>query len=639
MAEEDLFASLGGSLMRDLLADLQVDEGGDDAGWLSLEQLEQELANLDDTPSFLPMVPETGPVTTTAAGLVVTQQQKTLATTAAWGSSSLPSTQSSAPTTNPAQDAWSLSLEKFTASALEADFLQADSARKQQRQKEQPPSAAGPPPGLDFSQAEEYNVTETASIVRPPGLASDNNQRMLQEAATRLTEASTARPPIPARAPPSTPHNSISFARMERPGPVTPQNSISITPTPPPSAMPTPIVTKNLQRSEQAGPVSPMMPPGTSHQQVPLMASPTPPFGPPVQVPIAVPLPQSGPAWQTPPPPPTLVRPGMHPTATAPVLYCNPHPQAPPIPAAQLSSKYMSARDISYVVHGILRPVLAAGVAESDYDIQYLLRRGGAGTNVQTPSKADPVDGKSQDRQEKTSEWSKKQHVLGHVAKTNVARPRALIAQPVKTDEEEAGKENMEHKARAALWKARIYCDQAHLAFMQVVEIWKAATPGGVPPSLQPHLIKLMKCLGITHNEAYEADPKSLQLLLKLTKGRVLLSRVLEQALLPSKAVFALLPVTLTILYESKPDETDDRLFAALARVVQTIPALPLSGSILPSIKAAQTHNPAALSTTCRIQAVHALLQRGNQAASEDPSRQDEWKQAENDFMESMSGL
>ena len=52
--EDDLFASLGGSLMRDLLADLQGDDddddpngGGSTAGWLNLEQLEQELNSMN----------------------------------------------------------------------------------------------------------------------------------------------------------------------------------------------------------------------------------------------------------------------------------------------------------------------------------------------------------------------------------------------------------------------------------------------------------------------------------------------------------------------------------------------------------------------------------------------------------------
>jgi hypothetical protein len=35
------------SLMKDLLADVQVDDGDTGAGWLSLEQLEQELTHLD----------------------------------------------------------------------------------------------------------------------------------------------------------------------------------------------------------------------------------------------------------------------------------------------------------------------------------------------------------------------------------------------------------------------------------------------------------------------------------------------------------------------------------------------------------------------------------------------------------------
>ena len=56
--EDDLFA-LGGSLMKDLLADLNDDA---DASFLSLEQLEKELAHLDSKPyGSLPTVTEETP--------------------------------------------------------------------------------------------------------------------------------------------------------------------------------------------------------------------------------------------------------------------------------------------------------------------------------------------------------------------------------------------------------------------------------------------------------------------------------------------------------------------------------------------------------------------------------------------------
>jgi hypothetical protein len=85
--------------------------------------------------------------------------------------------------------------------------------------------------------------------------------------------------------------------------------------------------------------------------------------------------------------------------------------------------------------------------------------------------------------------------------------------------------------------------------------------PGGGAPSaaVQPHLLKLTNCLGVsvrtaaavapaahqeeeeeisssarnTNNHKYAVDPAVLQLLLKLPKGKVLLARVLELALLP----------------------------------------------------------------------------------------------------------
>ena len=47
----------------------------------------------------------------------------------------------------------------------------------------------------------------------------------------------------------------------------------------------------------------------------------------------------------------------------------------------------------------------------------------------------------------------------------------------------------------------------------------------------------------------YVQDSAALQLLLKLHKGKVLVARVLEQALLPPNAVQVLLPAILQVLY------------------------------------------------------------------------------------------
>ena len=208
--------------------------------------------------------------------------------------------------------------------------------------------------------------------------------------------------------------------------------------------------------------------------------------------------------------------------------------------------------------------------------------------------------------------------MLGRTAKLNVARPRALISQPVKA-ESEAGnsKENTDQRQRQALWKGRIYCDQAYQAYLKVVETW---------------------------------------LLLKLPKGRILLACVLEQALLPPAAVDSILPALLSAIYalpfpplpypnsvDVDVDATsanalmvDNHLFVAMGRVLYTLPDLPGS-EILQCLDVAQEYSTVSLQSKARMAAVHAVLQRGTQLASSDDEFTPEWKTREDAFMKVLS--
>ena len=66
--DDEYFGTLGGSLMKDLLADLQVD----DNDW-SLEQLEKELESYEKEPSILQQQPLPS---LNAASLVVSHSQQ-----------------------------------------------------------------------------------------------------------------------------------------------------------------------------------------------------------------------------------------------------------------------------------------------------------------------------------------------------------------------------------------------------------------------------------------------------------------------------------------------------------------------------------------------------------------------------------
>jgi hypothetical protein len=153
---DEYFGTLGGSLMKDLLAGLQVD----DNDW-SIEQLEKELDSYENQPSlFQQPLPSLN-----AASVVVSHSQQR-------SSSILPmlsQVNTTAPLPPPGigssntADAWSLSLQNFTSLSLQADFLAADSARKQTR-----PS---PPPGMAaLVGAEDYDIQEKQVVAPPPGL-------------------------------------------------------------------------------------------------------------------------------------------------------------------------------------------------------------------------------------------------------------------------------------------------------------------------------------------------------------------------------------------------------------------------------------------------------------------------------------
>ena len=127
---------------------------------------------------------------------------------------------------------------------------------------------------------------------------------------------------------------------------------------------------------------------------------------------------------------------------------------------------------------------------------------------------------------------------------------------------------------------------------------------------------------------SYFVDEMALSLLLKLPKGQTLLARILEQALLPPKAVQALLPVALSVAIHSPLDEV--RLFRSFATVITTLPNMDQT-CLLESVKAVQHTD--ALSSTSRMECIHALLQRGHVLSTQDASFAPEWERTEQEFM------
>jgi hypothetical protein len=270
------------------------------------------------------------------------------------------------------------------------------------------------------------------------------------------------------------------------------------------------------------------------------------------------------------------------------------------------------------------------------------------GTGARRNQKPDRLEQELQARAKKAQEWSEKHKTLGVTAKSNVTRPRALIAvsAPIRSGTDDAADEDDKIKQRATLWKARIYCDQGYQAYLSVISAWKTQSA-----SAQPHLAKLFKCLGMSVQTTVEGEtashkyavenPAALALLLKLSKGKVLLARIFENGVLPIAAVQAILPTALDMLCAVEPssgeDSADSRVFVAASTVYQTLPQIS-NQCILDSVAAILRHHSAALSSTARMQCTHALLQRGSNNASLDPAFADVWNKTEEEFMNILSG-
>jgi hypothetical protein len=655
---DEYFGTLGGSLMKDLLADLQVD----DNDW-SLEQLEKELASLDQhEPAVAGLQQQSFPSFDAASLVVDAQGVSSLFPTSNGTAAAVPPPGMGGVDVGGGADAWSLSLQNFTSLSLQDDFLAADSAKKQNQSRPPPP-----PPGMALDEAEDYDIKEKPVIAPPPGL-------MGSGPATTAPPLAQNEPEVPAAQRfPKTPQNSVNIgaatqdtsairdAILAAVRPLAEKNEMQVAPSnfgPQMDSFAVP--PQGLGGPQPQGLVSPPL--GmpfmglASHGMVPMgvpQAMPVP--GMPMQTPphavvvVGAAVPSGGPAWHTPHHSAPLPQQRSLPAK----VFCNPLPAAPPIPATALETPYMSGRDIAYVVHSILKPVLAETVTEDDYFIQYLKRRmGGPQANPVTPKKPRDITSEMSSREIKSKEWASEKSTLGHVTKSNVARPRALIATPQTAPSEQ---DNEHQKQRANLWKARVYCDQAYQAFQKVVDIWRAANPGGgIPPQVQIHLAKLMKCMGIVRDnekKVYTVDTEALKLLAKLGKGRALISRVLEQALLPPNAVQAFLPVVLSVAIplsntvkiadsSSQPieDVTVDRLFRAMTGIILKLNVS--SDTLVKCLEAVQSHGKSSISSPPRMECVHALLQKGAMVVGQE---QDEavkaaWSTTESQFMAILQG-
>jgi hypothetical protein len=679
--------------MKSLWADLQVENDDDDDDMqFSLEQLERELAHLDDADYTIPNTSSPSfpsPFPVSAAGIIVSEQQQIAATTLTFHSPEIESKM-------PPGDAWQQSLEKFTALALEQEFLAADSARKSTASKQGPPGFLQP---CNLIDADDYNINESIPVVPPglnvpPGLTSGRQMKLSATLSSTRNTLQEDAPPLILSGNLKTPNNSMAIItnsdettegkRHSTSSTFTPFNSIAMLPNDdedeihqqkvvvnlkkslplddvPPrelNVLKTPVKTDVTLTIQSIAPVgawtSPplsivqpqdmvvapqdipvplfdnvknLSPQGLPMPQMPgIMANVA--LHPPI-IPIGFPMPGLLPpmtSWQ-----------GAKPSLQKANVYCSVHPLAPPIPAAALESTMMQSRDIAYVIHAMLKPVLLAGSSPHDYDIQFLQRRVGQPTPVKKAQQGiDALENEKKGRCEKTMLFMKEKHTLGHITKSDVMRPRALLSVSVKRLTEDDAQE-----ARASLWKARLYIDQGQEAATTLRQLWQSSLPGTIPKQIQTQLMKLFRVLGITFKaDMYSMDSEkdSLYIVLKLSKGKSFVARLLEHALLPPKAVQVLIPAiwkNVLLADTGRTSEsisenpTDARLFLAIANVFTNLPQWNPE-ALITCLEVAK--HPQNLSSTPRMECLYGLLRRGN-AMQDDENFVSKWKESEQQLM------
>ncbi len=303
----------------------------------------------------------------------------------------------------------------------------------------------------------------------------------------------------------------------------------------------------------------------------------------------------------------------------------NPSPTAPPVPATSLKCTSMTPRDLCYVLHSMLRPILSFASVLDAYNADYyrwsyddrksrnLLFLGGtapsSGNNLPNPVwketkiKAQEMEEQFRETVEKRADaWTKNKQTLGRVVKVNVKRPRALLSTTALTTTVESkvntdgDAETEEDRQRTILWAARLAIDKGFQSYLNLVELRRLlqSRPGDalngeesvinrreeLLKDVQENVDKLHGAFGLKKvgDSDIECDDKILGRTLTLPKGRMLLSRVIDEGILPHPSACTVLPSAIKVVFASAstadlsgaPPAGEDRLLRSLTGLVKT---------------------------------------------------------------------
>mmetsp|Transcript_17393 Transcript_17393/g.37566 ORF Transcript_17393/g.37566 Transcript_17393/m.37566 type:complete len:711 (+) Transcript_17393:43-2175(+) len=632
MNNNDILDSVGGSLLNDLLSDLNAavaashtqsncHDRSDDLFALLEQELTSTYANSPRPPP--PFVPPSMQQRSPAA-FVVNQQANYLSS----GTS---------------DDAWSTALSQFGSMSLAADFLAADTAKKLKQEElrnSTPPAMLGDttlnPFDKLFEDDEDYVLEEEVVFDRQRERTADElneSGSLTLSGALRAKNSHSFESKLPEVA---LAHQSTEAKKVIR----TEMNTVPDG-TPPSPPFPRPITTQYRM------PVPPPTATGTMRPH-PMIFNST--YMPPPQLSVGFPSPHgmvqehevAKQLFDTEEFPALGVRTELQEgeknqewkecvtakeesifscttiTSDTGPIFNNANPGTAPVDAHHLSAKLMPSKDVCFIVNLMLRPLQSLDIYNDDYyhwsvvnrESPILSRVKGTGpvnnTFVAQPTpvrKGVKVTAKEQEDKfhaavkARAKNFAQEKKSLGQLVKTNVKRPKALLNTPVlkrATAEEnlpdlsqtDTKYESEQQTSRINLWKARVSIDRGYAAFLSLVELRRLIQAHvGAPQLIDELMVDVKTNVDLLHSSlgvTIQLDPKgskkieierwTLASTLSLPKGRVLCARVIEEGILPHLSACNILPAALSCIFSwSYPaTEGEDRLLHALTGLILT---------------------------------------------------------------------
>lgn len=296
------------------------------------------------------------------------------------------------------------------------------------------------------------------------------------------------------------------------------------------------------------------------------------------------------------------------------------------VPASRIADRYMPARDVTYIVHAMLRPLQSLDAYNDDYYHWSLMNRAGgngaammgapaalAPQSTPTPVwKEVKVTARARDEKyvasmaSRAQKFAEEKKSLGQMVKTNVKRPKALLTTPVLSKDDNAGTgggnddeakeedadsryEAEQRRNRISMWKARVSVDRGHAALLSLTELRRLIQAHAGEPRVANDLMADVKAnvdlmhasLGVgvavdsngkRGSKKVSVDRRVLSSTLSLPKGRTMCARVIEDGILPHPSACRVLPEALGCVFSCPlPSvEGEDRLLHALTGLVLT---------------------------------------------------------------------